>query len=384
MDGIYSYFLMHLLLTISLWLVGMKSIGHKKTIYIHQGVVFLLVVSSYLLYMFFAVHRKIYWNYGGGDAYQYKILFEEAACGLVTYFRTHREEILYKLIIWGFRAVTDDYRVFLCFVHSVMFLLFTYYSSKISKYKNSIPGLIGTILLSSFLLLSFCLQRTIWAMGILIISFLYFEKKKWITAFGFAIIALLIHSSSIIILIAYCVLLVLDLLGVKNNIDKLFWILIAAILEYPCALIATIVFLPNSIYKTYLEDSGLALGTYTALVLIVGLYLYESTRTVSLNTDSRDDLNLQLLMCSFLVFPIQIFMTNAYRMLLLFSPLMYNIISVTCERSMHQKKPRLSVIEAGVITILVLYMLLRLYQFYTKDFTSYRMCPLIIDWSQFS
>lgn len=377
-EGFGNYLAIHLFISLIFILSHSrttKAVGQENSSNFHYSrlSIFLLFIG-YIAYITFSVFRKIEFGCGGVDAYSYKRIFESAVGQSFWSFNSSRkEEILYNFITWTISRFTSDFKIVLFFMHSISYICFARSYKYIVFKNNRITNFLYTFVILGWLFTMFNTIRFGVALSLSLLVYSNVINGKYKPAIIELIITCMIHTSAVILFPP----LLLCTYYKHNNKTKRFRSIIIVIL----AMIAEIVLIPllsgimqSSSYRFYGATNGIATGTY--FVLIVSIIL------MMISGRSKNDYllnhNFVFLICALLCIPIQIKYSIAYRMVILFMPIIYkNFVDLTYSYKIENRNSMF--IKAAIYLFAISYFLYRAYTLYTVDFVGDGLYPYIFE-----
>jgi hypothetical protein len=281
---ILPYLLILLVLTFFL------TIARKNTITLNrEGIVFKRysvigianLILAYVFFIVFSVFRVIDVGLGGIDALGYKRIFENAGGSIVESMNNQFYEPGYSLIIWFSRTISEDYRVALFIIYTIMFLFIVNFIKNIT-YGRYTP--VSIFLLLTLWLSSFNTTRVI--LSIFIGTYVYscLLKRRYIKATLVAFIAISIHYSAIILLF---IILIHGLVENKSKIKKarLLGLIAASTLFFLALAYLLDSLLIGTRYQAYIDwnEGQLSTGTLIAIIIsvIIGLKNYNELTNIN-------------------------------------------------------------------------------------------------------
>lgn len=311
MNGYYIILIIHALMA---YLLLYSAKSNNKGKYYNRNA---SIVGAYVMYVFASTFRTIeeYYDMGGGDAIYYKLQFQGATSPLVFFIKSYREEIGYKFIVWCIRQITPDYRWFLFLIHSIVFFSTVYFILNIRFRQYKIIEYIGVFLILGNLFQMYNLMRSCIVISFAGVFFVLLEKKRDFFAFIIMIVSLLLHTSAVILFLVYFVY--------KFKLDKrLSWagkivmLFLISLLEF-----VFLMYFSKHIpakYSTYNNNQGIALGIYVTVVIL--LFIIWKCCVDSFKLESM------FLMLALACLPANIYYSIAYRMTILFLPLLFKMM----------------------------------------------------------
>lgn len=319
------------------------------------------IFASCMIYIIFAVFRVIEFGTGGVDSIYYKTLFENANMDLIKYLLSTKEEPGFKLILWIIRLFTEDYTWALLFFHMLGFICIVFFlKNTILKNRKGLLSFLYCFLNCSFLYYMMNILRCGLVILLMMACFVYLQSKEFKKAIIIWILSMSIHISAIVVapLIVY-------LCFENKSTRNLLWIYmpICVCLE-AIVLVLTKSFISGGFYYLYTNSDGISVKTYTVLasVLIVYILTYKN---------KHDDSDyLWFIILSFMVccVPIQLYYSIAYRMTLIFFPILYLCIYYLVEKKRTNVFGRLNLTSIFGLVIAVVYYSYKLYSIFYIEF----------------
>lgn len=279
----------------------------------------IFLICGYIVYIFIAVFRVIEIGTGGYDAIAYKKIFLSANTDLFTFFIAHKEEVGFKLILWIVRQFTDDYKVILWIFHSIAYVSCAYIIYNIKAKKETLSIWVTTFLICTYLFYSFNILRS----GIVILIgtnvLILLMKENYRVAIFLTIFSISIHVSTIILLP------VIAFFWINKNIDKIrmnyaIRFIIFTILAELIVLKFIQKFIINSAYRVYSNKEGISLRTYVIVIVVIYFMWRQNKRVFHDKLLHKQEIVLLFTLCCI---PIQTHYSIAYRMVLIFMPMLY-------------------------------------------------------------
>lgn len=324
------------------------------------GVVNLII--SYIIFITFSVFRKIDVGLGGMDAIGYKTIFNNAGGNLVDSLNRQFYEPGYAVLIWISRTISEDYRVALFIIYSIMFILMASYIKYINFNKYSF---LSIFLLLTLWLSSFNITRVILALflGTLVYTLLFRRKIK--SALLIATLATTIHTAAVI-LFPIIVLVALIENRVKFKPKKLVFLIFLLTSFFLLAINIIDRIIIGTRYDVYLEraQGSMATGTYVivAISFIISLFKFNNLNKFS---SYNKTLIIILPVCLTLI-PLQASISIVYRMVIFFLPILYILIPEIIRT--FQLRSIKEVIENVPIKLgLFSYLIYRIYDFFSIE-----------------
>ena len=336
----------------------------------------LILLGAGILYVAFSAARLIFHGgIGGNDALTYKLFFEEANCSLKEFFSVRTgmvSEPLFRVLVWGIRQITAEYRVFLVAVHGIMFLCVAEFYRACRFERENFFTLLCTFLICGELFYLFCIMRNSLALAFGLWLFALLNEKKYGLALLPLVLAVGMHLAAVILIPVYVFVLLMDKLQAATVKKTALWL--GAVLAAECIALPIFNYLiRNTRYVHYL-GGGISWGTFAVLlVLTVSFFLLYRGQLPS----HDDRFELWAVLCAWICLPIQMNYSIFYRSLLMFSPMFYRVIPSVYDRyrAMDAGSPFKKLIRWGGIAALAGYVLIRVYKMYTGDFISYCLYP---------
>jgi hypothetical protein len=323
---------------------------------------YILVFIAYIIYIFFAVFKKIDMGLGATDAYYYMTYYADIPGSLKFYMSVITTfEPGYSVVTWLFRQVTEEYRVMLLFWHTLTFCLTIKFLRNVNleKYSYLSVFLILLILVSQFNTLRMSISITI-----ALIALIYLYEEKWIKSFIVILIAISMQIAAVIMIPVWIVYF-LVIKRKKYPVRQIVVYTIAGVATTIVLLFPVMSIMANSVKSIYLGESSLAIGTYLAVSVIFILSVMKYKEMIALNGFNKV-LIIMLPIC-FVCVPLQYKVAIMYRLTLYFIPVMMALIPSLCQCYSKQKN---SVMGIAVIMVLYSYMLYRAYSFFTEEIPS--------------
>lgn len=322
------------------------------------------VVISYFIFIIFSVFRVIDVGLGGIDALAYKEIFYNAGGNVIESINRQFYEPGYSLIIWFSRTISDDYRVALFIIYTIMFLLIVNFIKQISWSKYT-P--ISIFLLLTIWLSSFNTTRAILALfiGTFVYSLLF--KKKYKSAIFIAIIATSIHTAASVLLLMIAVVMIIKNKSRFSPI-KLITLILSISVVFFILVNYLNVFIRGTRYEAYIgwQEGELALGTFIIVMICITLSFLRINELSQINQYNR--ILIIILPVSITIIVLQFNYPIFYRMLLFFLPILYVFIPDLI-RAFSIKK-RNDLIKFPIKLGLFAYLVFRIYSFLTLEINS--------------
>lgn len=356
-EGYFIIICLHVFISFCLFKASIKEMTSKNKLLTRAFVLF-----AYFVYIFISTFRLINTDYTNGDAYSYKWIFDNANMSYRNFLVFRREEFGYKTIVWIVRNFTDDYKVMLFIFHTFIYWCTVYFVKKMKPKKqvNVIVYFLCIFLVVGNLFHAFNLLRSSIAVSCSYVLIISLQEQKIKKAWLFFILGMLFHNSMIIMslpIVAYMVVL-----HKYNRSNRMIIVGCIVIVEFVC-----MTFLSNymfAIYSIYNNSQGLAIGAYVAILFLLYYFMKKGN---TLNDDERiANMILEFSLCCV---PINFFYSIAYRMVLLFMPLVYSsIMKLTSEDLfISNLSIRFQKKHAVILMILIAYLLYETYQMVSID-----------------
>lgn len=275
---------------------------------------FFFLIAGYVIYIMFTVFRTIKIGVGGVDSIAYKTIFLSAYNRrYLDFLLSTKEEFGFKTIIWIIRLFTDDYRYVLLLFHTIAYIGMCYFIKNINNDRETLLVYIFTFLNCSYLLYMINILRS----GLVVILcadvIILLLKKDYIKAIFLLFFCITIHISAVI-LIPVVVWLLIKKYCKHADINR-FIVLVIIMEEIALILLKRII--GSSAYYIYTNSEGISLRTYIIALLIILIISWQKKENT--NIESEND----ILKFIFICIPIQMQYSIAYRMTIIFSPLLY-------------------------------------------------------------
>ncbi|MFC4025133.1 EpsG family protein [Oceanobacillus longus] len=370
------YFIVLISLTLFLTLARRNVITNNNI----QGIVLkkyslvgmISIIISYLIFTSFSVFRVIEFGLGGNDAHNYKLIFNNANGNVIESLSIQPYEPGYALIIWLSRAISEDYRVALFIIYSIMFIFLINFIKYIS-WSKYVP--ISIFLLLTMWLSSFNTLRVILAIfiGTYVYSLLF--KKKYNYALLVAIIATTIHTAAIVLFPVIAIVKIIENRA-KFRPSKLIFFIIILSGIFLLSINIIEVFISGTSYELYIEykEGAVALGTYIVIIISFVLSLIKFNDLVEINPYNK--ILVVILPIGLSLYVLQANFSIVYRMVLFFLPILYVLIPdlIRTFRINRTKELIKLPIKIGLFS----YLIYRIYSFWAIEIDSVGV-PYIID-----
>jgi hypothetical protein len=323
---------------------------------------YILVMIAYVIYIFFAVFKKIDIDLGATDAYYYMTYYANIPSSLKFYMTVITTfEPGYSLVTWIFRQCTEEYKVMLLFWHTLTFCLTIKFLRNVNleKYSYLSVFLILLILISQFNTLRMSISITI-----ALIALVYLYEEKWVRSLLVIFIAISMQIAAVIMIPVWIVYFLVTKRK-KYPIRQIVVYTIAGIASTIVLLFPVMSMMASSAKNIYLGESSLAIGTYFAVGVIFILSVIKYKEMIALHGFNK--VLIVMLPICFVCVPLQYKVAIMYRLTLYFLPVMMALIPSLCQCYYKQKN---SVMGIGVIIVLHTYMLYRAYSFFTEEILS--------------
>lgn len=371
MEGVLFYIFVNVL-TASAFLLcnNIKiSVSNKNSMYFRYFFLFI----AYISYVLLVVMRKIDYHIGGNDALNYRIIFDLAELDLFSFFKSTREELGYKIFVWIFRRFSDNYDLFQVVAYTIIFYGFAKFCITRKIKKKDVWSFLCIFLICTNLIEALCILRVMMAISIGLVAIVYLEKFKIRRACFLSLIALSIHLSAIILIISLIIFIYLKKRKIKDFTAIIRKMIICVLSEFPFALVGSVVLYMYKDYSLYKGQNAIAIGMYLATVLIISIFNMRKYKY-----DESEQIVAFFALCILLCFPVQLYLSMAYRMILYFLPFLY-----CCVLSIIHKNDSISIRQVsinGVLMVLImcLYIIYQMYNTYTDSFTVYGLYPYIL------
>lgn len=317
----------------------------------------ILLVFSYIIFVSFSIFRKIDVGFGGTDAYEYKLKFLNANGNFLNSIAKQAYEPGYAFIIWFSRIISDDYRVALFLIYSIMFFLIVKFIKDIS-WSKYIP--ISIFLILTLWLNSFNTTRAILALFIGTFVYSLLIRKKYKMAMVTGLIATSIHTASLVLFLIIAVVIIIEKKRLFSRF-KLFITISGISFIFLFSIKAFEVFIKMMGYGVYLDwrDGEMAFGTVIIAILSFIIGLTNFSRLYNINEYNK--IWLVMLPVCIPIFILQLNFAILYRMLLFFLPIMYILIPDII-RSISIKSSR-DFMKLPIKILLFVYLTYRIYSF---------------------
>lgn len=385
MDGLIVYLLVHLLITSCAYLctanvklkilrVGVyeDSLWKRFVCYFAEPKrrMAALFGIAYAAYVTVAVFRKIDAGVGGVDAFDYKRLFAFATCSFAEYQALCQQELLYLGFVWLLRRVFTDFRIVLWVVHSAALVCFFYYAVNRPSKKGGVVDFLCLFLTFGFLFNMFNLLRSILAMSFVLVFLVQMEKERYKTAPLWLLIAMGIHTAAVIMVPVYFAVVFLKKIRTERIWQLLLWIVAGLLFEAVVMKFAAPIISASGKYSFYGNSQGISIGTYM-IVLAMTAAIWLRDRAVCRTAGVQ--IGCWIVCLAWMCLPIQSYFSIAYRMVILFMPVIYQMIPPVLEA--YRKK---TLLNFGVKFVLLAYVCLRLYLLYVAEFTADGLYPYVM------
>lgn len=151
-------------------------------------------ISWYLVWLFFAVFRKVSPGLGGADANSYVDYFQHCLDAVQTNIYSYRTEVGWRLFNKVIRYITGDYHLLFVIVYSVIIWSLIYFIHEFwGEYSNKIPLFVVVY----GYLITFNIIRSGFAIALCLIASVLLYKKKYLSSVVLAIASIFIHSASV-------------------------------------------------------------------------------------------------------------------------------------------------------------------------------------------
>ena len=273
----------------------------------------IILFLTYLVFVNFFVWVEIGENHrGGNDALNYLNRFLDADTSLIESLRKQNNEYGYGLFIWIMRQITDNYRVVLWILYSLMFACqFIFWKN---LYWDGYTFL-GCILLELVTLM--CILRMVLCVHLSLLIYIYLSRKAYRKALLVSIVATSIQISGIMLIGIVIFMWVRS----KWRISKKHMTLIYSFL---ICMLASLLYYSKEIflrtkYWIYVGEGGVAKGYLLILFIIIGAYYVRRRRYNKFLPELA--LLVSILCTSLFVVIAESIYAIVYRMLLLFEPI---------------------------------------------------------------
>lgn len=280
------------------------------------------LILAYIFFIVFSVFRVIDVGLGGIDALGYKMIFENAGGSIIESINNQFYEPGYSLIIWFSRTISEDYRVALFIIYTIMFLFIVNFIKNIT-YSRYTP--VSIFLLLTLWLSSFNTTRVILAIFIGTYVYSCLLKRSYIKAILVAFIAISIHYSAIILLF---IIVIHGLVENKSKIKKtkLLSLTVASSLFFLAVAYLLDSLLIGSRYQAYIgwNEGQLSTGTLIAIIIsvIIGIKNYNELTNIN-------EYNRVFIIALFAFIPFFIMQASypiVYRIIMFSLPILYVLV----------------------------------------------------------
>jgi hypothetical protein len=322
---------------------------------------YMFVFVAYVVYILFAVFKKIDYNFGAKDAYYYMQYFADIPRSFILYMtQITTFELGYSAVTWLFRQFTADYRIMLWFWHTLTFCLTVKFLRKIDLKKYAF---LPVFLILFTLVSQFNTLRMSVSIAIALMALPALNEEKWIKSFLIIIIAASMQISAAILIPVWIVVFIIKHRDYPVRLIILFTLLGLAATVFLMGYV--LAFMAGTAKGVYLGESSLAIGTYCAVLVIFVLCVIKYREMVRLNP--LNQIFIIMLPICFLCVPLQLKAAIMYRLTLYFVPVMMALIPSLCQCYNTRKH---SAVGAAVVCILYAYAFYRAYSFFTEEIIS--------------
>lgn len=339
-----------------------------------------ILFLTYLVFVNFFVWVEIGDHLGGNDALNYLNRFLDADTSLIESLRKQNNEYGYGLFIWIMRQITDNYRVVLWILYSLMFTCqFIFWKN---LYWDGYTFL-GCILLEIVTLTSMCILRIVLCVHLSLLIYICLSRKAYWKALLVSIVATSIQISGIMLIGIVIFMWVRS----KWKISKRHIILIYSFLI--CMLVGLLYCSEKIILRTkywiYVGEGGVAKGYLLILFIIIGAYYVRRKRY----NKSLPQLALfvSILCTSLFVIIAESIYVIVYRMLLLFEPIIILLLIYLLRDYRYTKSLSKHSSSYLIYFGLLLVIPLRIISFFTNSVYSYglytysnKLVNYLVDW----
>ena len=385
LNGVEYYFLVHITISIVFFIAHSFTYkehneqGKKEINIIYSKTSIFALIIGYIIYIIFAVFRRIDHGYGGIDAISYKQIFESSInLSFGEFNAIRKEELLYNFITWLIGNFTNDFKYVLLVMHSISYICFAVTYKYISFKENKLINSLYTFVIIGWLFTMFNTLRFGVALSLAMLAYIKLTNNKNQAAIFYLIIACLFHTSSVILLPPFLLCIYYKHTGTTSKSRTSIIAIICIIVEIVLMPVVSRLLL-NTAYNSYGATNGIALGTFIIVVIsiIITILRAETVKSAIIND------NFVFLICSLLCIPIQLRYSVAYRMVIMFMPIIYkNLIdliyseSVIDENSVQAQK-RLFYLDSIILLFSFIYLIYRAYTLYTVDFVGDGLYPYV-------
>lgn len=169
-------------------------------------------IAWYVLWLAFAVFRKVDYGVGGSDAIAYVTYFDVCLDPYSTHPYATHSDLLYALLNKAIRLITTDYHWLFFVIYSFLIIV---YIETIRKFNVKKASVIPLALIVFLYLRGFTSIRTNLAAGLLLISIILCFNENYVWSIFFAVGSVFMHKATII----YVLYLVLILLYKKKKLN---------------------------------------------------------------------------------------------------------------------------------------------------------------------
>lgn len=343
--------------------------GHSRR---KRDMFFLLM--GLVLTIFFCGFRKVLPGIPNNDTYAYLQMYEEAeTVPLTVYLALHGIEALFYGFFWICANTGCSFTFARCIYYTLMYAIIVKTADAGERMAN---GYCDYLFLGINLVLGYCLMRMSFAYVMCWYAITQYMSHKKRKAVFISVTAFFVHFSAFLITGYF----MFDYLaGRTKNIRKMLLLYISFVLLFLAALPCAFAYSGSvsgkiAYYIASRSGGGFALTTNLTRFIMLALLLFLSGSAVSYRRQEYFRHIILLLLCSFLIIPLQLVNGIAYRFLEYFNIL--NLAASGYIRGHIRQQAGRHMILPGPLIMDGLY-LLALYRFITVSLKGYGLVPLV-------
>jgi hypothetical protein len=322
--------------------------------YIRLIIIFILYVS----FIFFTVFRDFS---VGVDTSTYLYIYR-----YISDFSKVTEAIIFSgfepvftVVFWIFGRVTDNYRIFLFFLYSFIFLFqVRLFKEKITFSFFSVVAYFSIIFLL-LIVTSLSMMRNVFSIFVISTTYYYLNKNRYVPAFLLTLIGIGIHYSAVINLPVLLFLYIFDRkkFNLKGIVTLFVFLFFLSFLFIP--IIKSIIISLRPHYGSYFVNTKLSIKSYIFFITVISICLLKWKELIHSNQINR--IMFVSLLCTMFTIPIQLILEMAGRMLFFCYPATFFLLSEIWSISKLRNK--------NFFTNLCIRMILFVFMFYQITFS---------------
>ncbi len=321
----------------------------------------LILLAGALVYSFFSATRIILPDGTGGiDAYTYQTMFYSARyyTSLIDFFSSSRMEPLYKVLCYIFCKLFNDFRVFLFVVYFISYICYAYFFKYIYIKREGIISWLGTFVIVAYLFQMFNTLRHGIAISFSMVFFILLEKKRFFLSLLFLAVSSMFHYSALILIcpyILYCIFYRNDTIY-NNWKNYLLMCFISVLLGVSMAFVFKYILSTNDSYSNSYLSGQFRFMTYFVFIFPLILILINKNKL-----GNRFFPNIIVLTSIICIIPINVVSYMAYRMLLIYHPVLNRSLLMTTSELYQTNVMKTKIKELVPLMFALVYFLYQIY-----------------------